>query len=97
MLCLNQREYLVQPLYYHTAILFERAGFSYLMGQARMKEISARFRPQGDLCARLDGLSPFRQPKLADSIRGRAWAIHDGVLGESWDKVRMVKRLGTQA
>ena len=97
MLCLNQREYIAQPLYYHTAVLFERAGFSYLMGQARMESITARFGPEGDLCARLDGSSPFRQPDLANTVRGRAWAIHDGILDETWDRVRMVKRLGVSA
>ncbi len=97
MLCLNQSTYIVQPLYYHTAVLFERAGFSYLLGQARMEAIEAGFAPGGHLRTRLDGSSPFRQPKLADTVRGRAWAIHDGILGEHRDRVRMVKRLGGHA
>ena len=33
MLCFNQREYMVQPLYYHTAVLFEQLGFGYIQGQ----------------------------------------------------------------
>jgi hypothetical protein len=97
MLCLGQRDYVAQPLYYHTAVLFERAGFSYLQGQARMERIDAGFAVAGDLRARLDGSSPFRQRELADTVRGRAWAIHDGILDEQWDRVRMVKRLGVHA
>jgi len=97
MLCLGQRDYVAQPLYYHTAVLFERAGFSYLQGQTRMERIHAGFSANGALRDRLGGPSPFRQPSLADSVRGRAWAIHDGILDEQWDRVRMVKRLGVHA
>ncbi|MCX6032899.1 MAG: hypothetical protein NT169_26885 [Chloroflexi bacterium] len=94
MLALNRSEYVAQPLFYHTAILFERVGFSYIQGQARMEQVAAGFAPGGDLRARLDGSSPFRRPELADTISGRAWAIHDGILDEGWDRVKMVKRLG---
>ncbi len=97
MLALNRSEYVAQPLFYHTAVLFERAGFSYIQGQARMERIAAGFAPSGDLRARLDGSSPFRRPALADTIPGRAWAIHDGILDEGWDRVKMVKRLGIHA
>jgi hypothetical protein len=97
MLCLNQREYMAQPLFYHTAILFEQYGFSYVQGQARMDEIHAGFQPGGELRERLDGSGPFRQPALADTIRGRSWAIHDGIASGRWDRVRMVKRLGVNA
>ncbi len=97
MLCLNQHEYMAQPLFYHTAILFEQYGFSYVQGQARMEEIDAGFRPGGALREKLDGSSPFRQLALADTIRGRSWAIHDGIAGGKWDRVRMVKRLGVNA
>jgi hypothetical protein len=97
MLCLGQRDYVAQPLYYHTAVLFERVGFSYLQGQTLMDRIHAGFSASGDLRDRLGGASPFRRPELADSVRGRAWAIHDGILGEEWDRVRMVKRLGVNA
>jgi hypothetical protein len=97
MLCLNQREYMAQPLFYHTAILFEQYGFSYVQGQSRMEEIDAGFRPGGALREGLDGSTPFRQPALAGAIRGRSWAIHDGIAGGRWDRVRMVKRLGVNA
>lgn len=97
MSALNQREYICQPLFYHTAVLFERVGLSYIQGHARMERIDRGFAPGGDLRARLDGSSPFRMPALADSVRGRAWAIHAGILDEPWDRVRMVKRLGVDA
>lgn len=97
MACLNQREYVAQPLFYHTAVLFERIGFGYIQGQALMERIARGFAPGGDLRARLDGTTPFRRPEFADSIRGRAWAIHDGILTEPWDRVRVVKRLGVDA
>ncbi len=97
MLCLNQREYLAQPLFYHMAILFEQHGFSYVQGQSLMEEIHQGFAPDGRLAQQLDGSTPFRRPEQADSIRGRSWAIHDGVMAGRWDRVRMVKRLGVDA
>jgi hypothetical protein len=97
MSCLNQPEYVAQPLYYHTAVLFERIGFAYSQGHAQMQRIERGFAPGGPLRSRLDGSSPFRDPALADSVRGRAWAIHTGVLDEPWDRVRMYKRLGVDA
>ena len=97
MLCLNQREYMAQPLFYHTAILFEQYGFGYVQGQALMEEIHAGFQPGGELLDRLDDSTPFRRAALADTIRGRSWAIHDGLMGERWNRVRMVKRLGLDA
>ncbi len=97
MLCLNQREYMAQPLFYHTAILFEQYGFTYVQGQALMEEINVGFQPGGELYARLDESTPFRRRVLADTIRGRSWAIHDGIMGDRWNRVRMVKRLGVDA
>jgi len=97
MLCLNQRELIVQPLFYHTAVLFEQLGFSYIHGMARMTSIAQGFGAGGELRGGLDTSTPFRRPELADTIRGRSWAIHDGILSESWDRVRMVKRLGVHA
>lgn len=97
MLCLNQRQYIVQPLYYHTAVLFEQYGFGYIQGQSYMETIHQKFAPGGELRTRLDGSTPFRQPQLADSIRGRSWAIHDQILDRPWDRVRMIKRLGLNA
>jgi hypothetical protein len=98
MLCLNQHEYMAQPLFYHTAVLFERHGFDYVQGEARMEEIHRGFQPDGALLAKMEvAKSPFRQPNLAGSVRGRSWAIHDGILDKPWDRVRMVKRVGVNA
>lgn len=97
MLCLNQREYLAQPLFYHMAILFEQHGFSYVQGESLMDDIHQGFTSGGCLAQKLDGSTPFRRPEQADTIRGRSWAIHDGVMTDRWDRVRMVKRLGVDA
>ena len=88
---------MIEPLFYHNAILFERYGFSYVSGQTRMEWINEAFQPDGEACARLDGRSPFRQPEAANSVRGRSWAIHDGVLGEPFGNLRMSKRVGRHA
>ncbi len=97
MACLNQREYVAEPLFYHTAVLFETVGFGYVRGRALMERIARGFAPGGDLRARLDGSTAFRGRQLANTVRGRSWAIHDGILDEPWDRVRMVKRLGIDA
>lgn len=74
--------YLVEPLFYHSALLYERHGCDYFTGRDRMEAIHAGFQPDGALRARLDGSSPFRRPGFEATIRGRSWAIHDGVLGQ---------------
>jgi acetoin utilization protein AcuC len=89
--------YFVEPLYYHNAVIFERYGFTYQVGKRLMDKIQAGFQPGGDLSARLDGSSPFRQPDAANSIRRRSWAIHDGILGEPFTNVTMYKRVGKHA
>jgi hypothetical protein len=97
---LGHESFAAEPLTYATAILFENRGFSYMSGRRLMEEIHQEFQPGGRLHAALDGSTPFRQPGQAGTIRGRAWAIHDGILeaiGQSWNGVRMVKRLGHDA
>ncbi len=94
---MHQYEFDVEPLFYHAAILFERYGFRYARGERFMQRIHEGFLPGSDLRRKMDGSTPFRQPRLADSIRGRSWAIHDGVMDESWDGVKMYKRLGVHA
>ncbi len=79
---LGSEFYLVEPLFYHSALLYERHGCDYFIGRERMEAIHDGFRPGGRYHARLDGSTPFRQPGFEASIRGRSWAIHDGVLGE---------------
>lgn len=87
------KQYLfAQPLAYHNAILLERWGFFYLTGQRFMEELDRRFR-DGDLVARLDG-STFRSLDAGRTVRGRSWAIHDGILGEPWPELHMARRVG---
>lgn len=97
MAALQHHEYEVEPLFYHNAILFERCGFYYVKGRDLMHRIHAGFLPNGDLLHQLDRSTPFRDPAEALSIRGRSWAIHDGVLGVPWDEVKMIKRLGVHS
>lgn len=94
MAALCQRAIIAQPLFYHTAVLFEQLGFTYVQGQALMERIHKGFSPGGDLLARLDGSTAFRRPEMANSVRGRSWAVHDGILGSEWTRVRMIRRLG---
>lgn len=81
-----------QPLAYHNAILLERWGFFYLTGQRFMEDLDRRFR-DGDLAGRLDG-STFRPLDAGRTVRGRSWAIHDGILGEPWPELHMARRVG---
>jgi hypothetical protein len=94
---LGHQVYFIDPLYYHNAILFERYGFAYQKGRRRMEAYQQGFLPGGEFQSRLDGSSPFRQPWMADSIRGRSWAMHDGVAGQLFTDVTMYKRLGEHA
>jgi len=89
--------YLIEPLFYHSAILYERRGCGYLMGREMMEEIHAAFSPDGALCERLDGASPFRHPSAARTVRGRSWALHDGLSGHPWGGVKMYKAAGRPA
>jgi hypothetical protein len=89
--------YLMEPLAYHNAILFERLGCNYVQGLRRMQWIDLAFRPGGLLHKRLDGSTPFRHPDACHTIRGRSWAIHDGIMGEPWHGIKMYKRVGKHA
>jgi hypothetical protein len=94
---LHHDAFYIQPLAYHNAILFERLGFSYMMGLGRMEWIHREFAPGGLLFERLDGSTPFRRPGAEGSIRGRSWAIHDSILGEPYSGVKMYRRVGIHA
>jgi len=86
-----------EPLNYGNAIRYERYGFDYLMGRRLMKTIDEGFAEGGAFFRRLDGSSPFRKPGMARTARGRSWAIHDGILNEPWDDVRIYKMIGKNA
>lgn len=90
----------LEPLSYASAWVFERRGFAYVRGHKLMDDIDREFREGGRLRQALDGSTPFRRPEQWRTVRGRAWAIHDGILseiGQSWDGLRMVKQVGQHA
>jgi hypothetical protein len=96
----GHRAYFLEPLSYTAAWVFERRGFAYLRGHKLMEDIHELFQPGGRLYQALDGSTPFRQPDQWCTVRGRAWAIHDGLLNtieENWHSLRMIKRLGYHA
>jgi len=89
--------FLIEPLAYHNAIVFERYGFSYVRGLAEMRRIHEGFQPGGTYHARLDGSTPFRQVEAWNRVRGRSWAIHDGILGHPFTGFQMYKRVSRNA
>ena len=97
---LGHRAYFLEPLTYASAWVFERRGFAYVRGHKLMDDIHREFQPGGRLDRCLDDGSTFRKRNQADSVRGRAWAIHDGILETidlRWDNLRMVKQIGRHA
>lgn len=89
--------FFIEPLAYHNAIVFERYGFSYVRGYQDMVNINTEFQLGGMLNRKLTPENPFRQPEAWKSIRGRSWAIHDGILGYPFTGFQMYKRLGINA
>ncbi len=98
---LGKELFLVEPLFYHSALLYERQGCGYLFGQELMEQIHVEFQPGGRLHAALDGETVFRQPRFEKTARGRSWAIHDGILSvlgnAPWGGVKMYRQLGRPA
>lgn len=97
---LGHRAYFLEPLTYASAWVFERRGLAYVRGHKLMDEIHREFQPGGRLYECLDDEKPFRKRDQAHTVRGRAWAIHDGILDAldlRWDKIRMVKQIGRHA
>jgi hypothetical protein len=89
--------FLIEPLFYHNAIAFERYGFAYAQGLRKMRKIHHEFLPGSSLHAGLDGSTPFRSPDAWETISGRSWAIQDGILGEPFGGIQMYKRVGKSA
>jgi hypothetical protein len=85
-------------LFYHNAVFWERHGFTYFKGGKMMGRIHEGFQPGGLLDQRLDESTPFRRRGMGQTIRGRSWAIYDGILldvfDEEWESPRMYKILG---
>ncbi len=94
---LHHDSFFIQPLAYHNAVLFERLGFSYMIGLGRMEWIHNEFSPGRLLFERLDGSTPFRRPGAERTVRGRSWAIHDGILGMPYTGIKMYKRVDIHA
>jgi hypothetical protein len=94
---LGKEMILAEPLNYGNAIRYEMLGFDYITGKRLMVEIDEGFKEGGKLCRRLDGSTPFRMPGMERTVRGRSWAIHDGILDEPWDEIRIYKMIGKHA
>jgi hypothetical protein len=94
---LGHELFLLEPLAYHSAILFENFGCAYSQGRRRMERIHQEFQPGGELFQRLDNSTPFRKPGAEKTVRGRSWAIHDGILGEPYTDYHMYKHVGKDA
>jgi hypothetical protein len=92
----------LEALFYHNAVTYERHGFSYFSGYREMKRIHEAFQPGGPLLEKMDRSTPFRDPDLAQTVRGRSWAIHDGILegidddliGGGWESPTMYRMVG---
>lgn len=89
--------FLIEPLAYHNAIVFERYGFNYIRGRSDMIRIHEGFQPGGELHDKLSPENPFRHPDAWKTIRGRSWAIHDGILGHPFTGFQMYKRVEMHA
>lgn len=99
---IGKEVYLIEPLFYHSAVLYERRGCGYLMGRDVMEAIHAGFCDGGSLAKALDASSDFRSPTAARTVRGRSWAIHDGIGDGLWGGagvggVKMYKAAGRRA
>jgi len=92
--------FFLEPLTYVSAWIFEKRGFAYSKGHQLMDTIHKEFQPGGELHKALDGSTSFRQPDQWGTVRGRAWAIHDGILeaiDRKWDDLKMIKQVGRHA
>jgi hypothetical protein len=94
---LGHKMFMLEPLAYHTAILFERYGCAYSQGRVPMEWINQQFAEGGSLRRKLDGSTPFRQPEAYQTVRGRSWAIQDGILNRPFSNVKMYKTIGVHA
>lgn len=97
---MSHHAFFLEPLTYVSAWIFEKRGFAYSKGHQMMDTIHKEFQPGGELHKALDGSTPFRQPDQWKTVRGRAWAIHDGILqtiDKKWDDLRMIKQVGRHA
>jgi hypothetical protein len=83
-----------EALFYHNAVKYEQYGFGYLEGRKMMEEIDRGFFPEGGLYEKLDHSTPFRRKGAEKTVRGRSWAIQDGILGNLWSSPKLYKPVG---
>ncbi|MEA3466104.1 MAG: hypothetical protein U9R29_08905 [Thermodesulfobacteriota bacterium] len=88
---------IAEPLSYSNAVRYENYGFDYITGKQLMLWIDREFQKGGILYRRLDDSTPFRQRGMEKTIRGRSWAIHDGILDQAWDDIKIYKTIGQHA
>jgi hypothetical protein len=89
-----------EAMAYHNAMVYERHGFGYHFRtwMDEMIWIDREFRPpHGSFYKRMDGSTPFRQPGMEKTVRGRSWAIHDGIMSSPWSAPAMIKEIGVHA
>jgi hypothetical protein len=95
---LNLKTITNHGLFYHNAISWERHGFTYFKGLKAMRRVDKEFRAGGLLFERLDGSTPFRRKGAEATVRGRSWAVYDGlyadVFREEWESPLMYKMMG---
>jgi hypothetical protein len=91
--CMGHDLFFVEPLFYHVAVIFERYHFQYQQGKRFIKRINDGFSADGEFLPLLNGSTPFRDPRAANQVRLRSWAIHDNILGEPFDNVTMYKTI----
>ena len=95
---IGQEIFLIEPLFYHSAILYERRGCGYLLGREVMDEIHAGLRRGvGRSGPRSTARRPFASRARESTVRGRSWALHDGVGSGAWGGVKMFKAAGRHA
>jgi hypothetical protein len=90
----------VGAFFYHNAIMWERYGFTYFKGGKMMEKIHKEFQLGGRLYEKLDDSTPFRKKGMEKCIRGRSWALYDGIyvdaFDEEWESPIMYKTLGKE-
>jgi acetoin utilization protein AcuC len=69
---LGKAALVLEAIFYHNALLYERHGFGYLAAQQRMEAIHRGFLPGGDLDRRMDGSTPFVRPRREPPSGGGA-------------------------
>jgi hypothetical protein len=97
---LGKRWIYCEAMAYHNAMVYEKHGFGYHFRtwMDEMIWIDREFRPpHGSLYKKMDGSTPFRQPGMENTVRGRSWAIHDGIIGSPWSAPAMIKEVGVHA